>query len=61
MRKRLPPKPEPPPEGWMYLYDRYIPAEEIQYYCASVIDEPMIEQPRWNDDPSYNWRKKHGR
>jgi len=60
-RKRLLPKPDPPPDGWVLLQGHWIRAEEIHYYCKSVINEPIDEQPFWRNDPSYNWRKKRGR
>lgn len=55
-RKRLAPKPEPPPPGKMYFGMELIDAEELREVCQFTLLE-NDEVPSWRNDPTYNLRK----
>lgn len=52
-RRRLPPKPEPPPEGYMYWYGNIVPIQAVEEMCALHIH---LIGYSWRNDPTYNMR-----
>lgn len=56
MRRKLPPKPSPLPPGKMAFGLEIIDVEELEEVCKQTL-EWNDEVPKWNEDPSYNWRK----
>lgn len=59
-RKRLPPKPEPPPDGMMYLGLDLVPIIALEEMCKdTLIFNDGV--PDYRNDPSYNWRRPRGK
>lgn len=55
-RKRLLPKPEPPPEGYMFWYNNIVPIPKFENKMRSFYDVSRRFQPNWRDDPTYHMK-----
>lgn len=50
-RRWLPPKPEPPPEGYMYYAGNIVTIEDVQLFSIIKIG---MNPYSWRNDPTYN-------
>jgi hypothetical protein len=60
-RKRLPPKPERPPEGYVLRRGRSGELEEFPEKMISEMSDWLLKNnaaPDWSWDPTYNLRRK---
>lgn len=55
-RKKLLPKPEPPPEGYMFFYNKKMTIPAFEAMVRDFYENTRDKFPNWRDDPTYHMK-----
>lgn len=55
-RKKLLPKPEPPPDGHMIWHGEIVTVSQFERETKAFYDSARPFQPDWRDDPTYHMK-----